>query len=485
MRRMLTTRQPSKGEEHTTHATHSTPTNLVSGDTLNRHWYYLGAALLLASILFHQPLLLIVGLLFLLVFALTDIWAHYCMQNLHYHRQLSEQRAIFGETITLSVQIDNAKLLPLPWLETQDSVPRDLPIQGQELRSAYGSNVLMLECLFSPSWYERVTRRYTVLCNMRGIHAFGPVTLRSGDIFGFLSREKKCPDRQYLLVYPLVVPLDSFNLPARHPFGNLRTPRRLLEDPSRVIGIRDYQYGDSMRRVDWKATARAMQLQSRVYEETTTHTLMIFLNATTRLDIHYGVHPELQELAICAAASVASWGLDQGYAVGLHANTMLFMPDEATTMHDEKNSDSTQPAETFEETLKSQLRRRHVRVAAASNAEQRSRIMEMLARIQSYFGSSIEDVIQQERTHLPAGATVVVITSAISETLIDLLTRIRRSGHTVSILFVGDTPPPLRLAQLAIHHLGGEEHWQALANAYRAAPAASDTTVGPTPVFHL
>ncbi len=459
----------------------------VSGDKLNRRWYYLGAGLILASILFHQPLLLVAGLLFLLVFGLTDVWANYCLHDLSYQRQFSEQRALFGEAITLSVQIDNTKLLPLPWLETQDSVPRDLPIKGQELRSAFGSNVMMLECLFSPSWYERVTRRYTVLCNMRGIHAFGPATLRSGDIFGFLSREKKFTDRQYVLVYPLIVPLTSFNLPARHPFGNLRTPRRLLEDPSRVIGIRDYTYGDSMRRVDWKATARSMQLQSRVYEETTTHTLMLFLNAATRLDIHYGVHPELQELAICAAASVANWGLDQGYAVGLHANTMLFIPDEEAGIHDYKNDQGEQSVATLEETIKSQVRKRHVHITAASNAEQRTRIMDMLARIQSYFGSSIEDVIQQERTRIPAGATVVVITSAISETLIDMLTRIRTSGHSVSILFVGEAPPPLRLAQLHVHHLGGEETWQSLAAAYGASPYdnADKAPILDAPTFSL
>jgi hypothetical protein len=49
--------------------------------------------------------------------------------------------------------------------------------------------------------------------------------------------------------------ITRFGLPARHPFGNQRAPRRLLEDPAHVIGIRDYVYGDELRRVHWKATA--------------------------------------------------------------------------------------------------------------------------------------------------------------------------------------------------------------------------------------
>src|SRR5205823_12615047 len=101
---------------------------------------------------------------------------------------------------------------------------------------------------------------------------------------------------------------------------------------SRVIGVRDYAYGDSLRRVHWKATARTMQLQSKVYEATTTHALVIFLNIMARLDAYYGIHPELQELATCAAASVTNWAIDQGYAAGLYANTIMFMPEDTPSL---------------------------------------------------------------------------------------------------------------------------------------------------------
>ena len=286
--------------------------------------------------------------------------------------------------------------------------------------------------------------------------------MRSGDVFGFLSNEQTLSNWQYLLVYPLVVPLARFNLPSRHPFGERRAPRRLLEDPARVIGVRDYVYGDSMRRVHWKATARALQLQSKVYEASTTYNLVIFLNVMANFDAVHGTQPEILEMAVCAAASVADWALNEHCAVGLYANTLMFMPDEQLPFGEKQGVTEPEDAET---TVATQLKRRRVHVPPASSEEQRRRIMDVLARIQPFFGSTLEEVVQAERARLPAGATVVVITSIVSDLLLDALTRVRQAGHAVTILSVGDTPLPAHLGGLTVYHLGGKDTWRHLVDA--------------------
>ncbi|TMF45415.1 MAG: DUF58 domain-containing protein [Chloroflexi bacterium] len=447
---------------------------------MNRRWYYVGVAILLVSLLIHQPLLFLLGLLVLLILGTADIWAKFCMHDLRYSREFSEKRVLFGEEITLSISLENAKLLPLPWLEIEETVPRSLTFTGRSLRMQLSSNAVILESLFSLHWYERVTRRYTVYCNARGVHAFGPTTLRSGDVYGFQSRQESFANRQYLLVYPMVVPITRFGLPARHPFGDYKTPRRLLEDPSRVIGVREYMYGDDLRRVHWKATARMMQLQSKVYQPTTTYTLVIFLNAVSQLDVWYGIHPELQELAICAAASIASWALDEGLAVGLYANTTMYTPEVGMTLPAQTNGSEetkeTKPGSIDLQTVVAeQLKRRRISLPPASNEEQRKRIMEVLARIQAYFGASIEDLVQAERTRLPAGATVVVITSTISDPLLDTLARVAHAGHAVTLLLVGDTPMSIKLAGVTVYHLGGEDAWKQLLASYEGATNRGST----------
>jgi uncharacterized protein (DUF58 family) len=445
---------------------------------MKRSWYFACFAVILAGLLFRQPLILIVALLGLLVLITTDIWAKYCLNDLLFRRDLSEKRVLFGEEITLSVGVENAKLLPLPWLEIEDVVPKALTIRGRRLRINASSNRSVLENLFSPRWYERVTRRYTVSCNARGVHTFGPTQMRSGDLFGFSEHQETIENKQFLIVYPLVVPLSSFNLPARYPFGDRRAQRRLLEDPSRVMGVRDYAYGDDLRRVHWKATARTMQMQSKVYEATTTYTLVLFLNVSSQLDAYFGIHPELQELAICAAASVTDWALDEGYAVGLYSNSVLYMPEMGMQMSAKEEQNANNQQASLNSTLAKLLKNQSVQVPAASNEEQRKRLMEVLARIQTFFSSSIEEVMQNSRAHLPAGATVVLITSTISDPLLDSLVRLKQAGHAVTILMVGDQPVASHLAGISMYYLGGEKTWQDLKACYTTA---EDTGVSELP----
>jgi uncharacterized protein (DUF58 family) len=452
---------------------------------MKKRWYSADALVIIVGLILRENLILIVGLLGLLVLLTIDIWAKYCLHQLRFQRHLSENCTLFGEEITLSISIENAKMLPLPWLEIEDKVPSMLRVQGRRLRVDRSTNRATLESLFSPRWYERITRRYSVSCNARGVHAFGPTLLRSSDLFGFVERQDTLQNKQYLVVYPLIAPLSSFNLPARHPFGDRRAPRRLLEDPSRVVGIRDYTYGDDLRRVHWKATARTMQLQSKIYEATITYTLVLFLNVAIQIDSYFGFHPELQELAICAAASVANWALNAGYAVGLYANSIATISEGSGI----QVPTSDEQEKLTEGNISEQIRLRRIRVVPTNDQDQRRRIMDTLARIQGSSGDSVEDLIQAERSRLPAGATIVIVTNKITEPLLDALTNLRYIGHAVTILQVGDQPVVHRMAGISVYPLGGEETWKKLSTTYDSLKDADapepQVRLDQDAVFHL
>ncbi len=81
----------------------------------------------------------------------------------------------------------------------------------------------------------------------RGYFRVGPTRLRSGDLFGFFDREEEAGRPvDGVVVYPHVYALGDLGFDSARPFGEQRGGARIYEDPSRVIGVRDYQPGDPM-----------------------------------------------------------------------------------------------------------------------------------------------------------------------------------------------------------------------------------------------
>ncbi len=370
----------------------------------------------------HQPLAFLAALFALVVGIVPEIWYRSALRHLRIHQQVSTPRAFFGETLTLALSVENQKLLPLSWLEIEDEIPEQLTLLAGRAVPTYKDKRVALVHTFSLWSFQRVTRRYRLRCRAHGVYTFGPATVRSGDPFGWLIREERVPVRESLLVYPLVAPLASFGLPPRYPFGERATPHRLLEDPLRVAGVREYVLGDDSRRIHWKATARAGELRSKIYEPSSQYRLLILLDINTYKESWMGLDPELQELSIAAAASIAMWALDEGYAVGLLANSlMLGLSGESATTGDEQAITSTAAAQAF-------IHR--VRMPMARDSGQREQLLSALGRLLPYFGSPMDTLIDGERFTLPIGTTVVLVSAAavLREETVESLVDLRAWG---------------------------------------------------------
>lgn len=440
--------------------------NLLS----RRPWYVIGLILLALSLPLHQPLLVIAGLLVAALGVIPELWYRFCLVGVVVRREFSETRALFGETITLTLCVENRKPLPLPWLELEDEFPDGLPLHGVRLHPSYKPGRLLLTNTLALWLYQRVTRRYTLRCAARGAYSFGPLLLRSGDPFGLLTREERQDDLTRLIVYPLVAPLTRLGLPARHPFGERTAPRRLVEDPLRVAGVRPYVAGDEPRRIHWKATARVGAPQSKVYEPATRQTLVLFVDMRTLGNPVLGYDPALFELALCTAASLTAWGLDEGYAVGVFANGTLALPDLATpspvalgTGVERGTEPPARRADQLERGLAAGATALQLRVPPAANAAQLPRVLGALARLYPYLGVPIERIIEAEQNNLPFGTTVVYVGAAatLGASGVATLKRLRTRGHAVTLVLTGETP--LQTGTLPAYRVGGKETWDALA----------------------
>lgn len=362
--------------------------------------------ILFISLITRNSLIFTMALILGLMGTVVWLWSRFSLAEVTYRRRFVVDRLFYGERTDLLLEVTNAKPLPLAWLRCEDDIPLALELSPDERVRHYQTNRRVLISLFSLGLYQRVIRRYTVTGTQRGAWKYGPAKLVCGDIFGFRSQQVDLHATNLLLVYPKLYSLPEMGLDARHPFGDYESRNRLIDDPLRISGVRNYLPGDNFRHIHWKATARQQELQTKLFDPSASRPLAIFINIRTFTQRFEGIDPELREFAISAGASLARWAHMRGDPIGVFANSMM------------------------------QAGRR-VRVAPSAHPRQLMRVLEALAYCVGIPHTTIERVLQQEMDGLPNGTSIVLISATLPENLRRVLVDLHGRGFTVTLLGIG------------------------------------------------
>lgn len=346
--------------------------------------------------------------LIILVVAAAFLWALYSIQSFHLEREMLTPRAQVGNLLEERFSAKSTGRIPKLWIEINDggNMPGHLVgrvLSGVTPRVRY-------------SWTMRT------LCRLRGRFRLGPITASSGDPFGLFIFNRTIPESEkVLVVLPMTVELPVF-APS---IGNLRGGdarfQRTHHVTTNVAGTRDYEFGDSYNRIHWKSTARYDRLIVKEFELDPTADVWILL------DLERGIHagawweqawyerdsdelwmqdkvtklaPNTEEYAVTCAASIAKYFLDHQRAVGLAASNhehAYAMPDRGE--------------------------------------RQLTRLLEMLAVVESNGSESFAQLIARETTTMNRSITIVLITASPEVEWIHYAQDLRRRGfHIIAVV---------------------------------------------------
>jgi uncharacterized protein (DUF58 family) len=373
--------------------------------------------------LLRSEALLLVTFLMTTASVMARGWNGVVLRRVEYTRKLETLRAFVGEQVALEVAVTNRKPLPVPWLSIQDAFPADLALLDHQLKPSSVPGRAILSHLVSLGPYERLRWIYEIDCTQRGFYFFGPTQVRSGDILGFFAREEGWQTPGRLIIYPRVRPLPELGFPGKEPFGEQKTRHHLVEDPVRTVGVRDYHPEDGIKRVHWKASARHTDLQVKVFEPVITRQLVVFLNVASFTQTWQGIVPEWQEQAISVAASIAYHSVEKGFAIGLMAN--------GSVPH------SDQP----------------IRVLPSRDPDHLTRVLEALAAVTAYATTSIDKLLPGESPRLSLGATLVVVTTIVTEPLLTEMMRLRDAGRRLALVSLDPNYHEEGIAGITTYHI--------------------------------
>lgn len=351
----------------------------------------------------------VVVLLYLLIGILIGgrWWSSRIISKLTFKRRF-DQKAFPDERIPVQIDLYNSSLLPAVWLRVQDYYPIEI------------ADVTAFSQVISLNPHERTRLSYTLKTHKRGYYTVGPLHISSGDLLGLSPERHSEGASEHLTVYPRVIPFSSVRLPSYSPMGTLRHHQPIFEDPTRVMGKRAYQPGDSQRRIDWKATAATGQMQTKVYEPSIALETQLFLNLDLN-DYQLRSRFEATELAIVVTASLANWVISQRQTTGL-----------IVYGHDALSVDSRPPA-----------------ISPRKGQPHLMRILEVLARIRAAELESFPALLRQHRVRLPWGTTILIITGSADQDLFDELVQAQHSGLIPVLILCGPHPDHRAAAQSA------------------------------------
>jgi uncharacterized protein (DUF58 family) len=356
------------------------------------------AALVGAAIAGFSALVVLLGLA-LAVALITKLWSHLCLKGVSCERRLNERRVFPGDEVLLSLRVVNRKPLPLPWVEVHDQVPAALIAATTTTNEGAGppSGLVTLSRSTPLRWYSAASFTQRLDSSARGYYPLGPLSVISGDIFGLHPRDLVQPDIDHLVVYPRTYPLRELGIPSLSHLGDSRSRLRVFDDPSRLVGVRGYEPGDSLRRIHWKASARSGALQVKLFEFTTDLKVAVFLG----IDTFAGRPRDDLELGISTAASVARHLLERDVQTGLFVNT--------------RQADTQLP----------------VCIAAGTGTTHLALVLEALAKTTAEADGAFVDFFERRRADLGFGGTLVFVVGDVSPAIDLMTTDLKRQGRQV------------------------------------------------------
>lgn len=267
-------------------------------------YFTLASLLLTLALLLQDWQLAVLVLPIASLFFLTNAWSFPEKVEVELERRLVPTESFGDEDIRVEASVRNKGEQTLGNVEIHETIPDQLqPLKGaNRILTSLGPGEKAELILEFPN-------------PGRGHYAVGPLTVRVRDAFGLYLVERSLgPD--VFAVIPRPEKVRGTELRPRHvgPWPGT-VPARTSGTGTEFYSLRGYTPGDDLKRVNWKASARANKLIVNETEAERTTDVMVVLD--TDVAFFESSEKELFERGVRAAASVSSLLLRQGNRVGL------------------------------------------------------------------------------------------------------------------------------------------------------------------------
>lgn len=191
------------------------------------------------------------------------------LPQLHVERYIKEKRYKENDIVKIVLTIENTSEIDIRG-ELFDVLPSNCFLME-------GSNIVLL--YIEPG--EKVQISYSIRFPVRGQQLIGPTMVRFHTEGELLHITTKYEILSEILIIPVPERITKYNIPPSFLTqigGSFRS--KIVGEGMDFTGIREYQTGDNLRRINWKQTAKYQTLYSNEYEINRAGDFFIVLDLT-------------------------------------------------------------------------------------------------------------------------------------------------------------------------------------------------------------
>jgi uncharacterized protein (DUF58 family) len=263
----------------------------------------LGGGIYLVAWAFGSEALYPIALGLVLAVAAAALWVRFLNKPMTLYRKLERGDRLDGDDVPVSLELD----------VEGNALSGSMVVREQIARLGERETVLQHR-------HGRLRGGYTLRRVPRGRYGIETTHVVLEDPFGLERVDVELPAGASILVYPRLVDLDRLfsESGARTPEGR----RLLLRRPSGfdLHSVREYERGESLRRVHWPSTAKRGQLMVKELEDSPRDESAVLLDADAATVV--GEPPDSSfELAVRAAGSILKAHASRGRRAALILNS--------------------------------------------------------------------------------------------------------------------------------------------------------------------
>lgn len=225
-----------------------------------------------------------------------------------------------GDTAQFSTIVKNYSILPSPYVLIKNSAMSNI-------NSKYVSDCLCLNPDES-KWIKN-----EIQFNQRGIYNFGDIYCSVSDMFYIFQRGKHINSYSVMKVYPRVQNISKFVSNGSDIFKNTVSSKTNIEDAYSTRDIRKYNEGDSLKRVNWKVSAKHGELYVKNFETVSGEESNLFLNMS-KDNIDNDNSGVLEEALVDFCVSIVNYMQLKGIKSKLFINSLIERKFEVDSRED-------------------------------------------------------------------------------------------------------------------------------------------------------